>query len=461
MKNKTKSASKKIRAPRASKTPAPHRSTPVASHLNSLEKSGLVRPAQSVSELEYLFRHALVQEAAYTSLVKPDRKRLHLVVGEAMEQLYPDRLEELSALLAHHFAHAGERDKAIGYARTAARRAVAGYAYDEATQHLRAALDLVGDGETLALRLTLLEELGDVHRAVGEASRALPLFQEALALWQKPDHGDSITGLRLHRKVVLAVTELRYRAGFDQFKAALPLAEEVCYRLRDMLNAMENEPPHLEMASAYTDLANYAWTCRTPPEWDEGERFARAAVTLAEKLDSPTHLSAALDALANIYYGKGLIRDHVETQRRRTALLDDPRFDNLRDRTLVFGGMGGALVIAGQFTEATPYLLEAEKTSGKIHSIPLEITALGFQSQCLFRLDRWDDMFRIGEKRSDLERRYPRELIGPTCFEIGLSATVYALRGEIEQSQAVRDQAYQIMFNAAGSSENWSRNQHY
>jgi predicted ATPase len=45
--------------------------------LNTLEKSGLIRLAQIQPELEYLFRHALVQEATYESLLKNDRKRVH------------------------------------------------------------------------------------------------------------------------------------------------------------------------------------------------------------------------------------------------------------------------------------------------------------------------------------------------------------------------------------------------
>src|SRR3990172_2344393 len=87
----------------------------LASHLTALEVTGLVLLAQSQPELEYLFRHALVQEAAYYSLVKQDRKHLHGLVGEALERTYPDRLEELAPLLAQHFTEAGEDERALKY----------------------------------------------------------------------------------------------------------------------------------------------------------------------------------------------------------------------------------------------------------------------------------------------------------------------------------------------------------
>ncbi len=52
--------------------------------LSALEASGLIRLAQVEPEIEYLFRHALVQDAAYASLLKADRRILHRTVGEAL-----------------------------------------------------------------------------------------------------------------------------------------------------------------------------------------------------------------------------------------------------------------------------------------------------------------------------------------------------------------------------------------
>jgi len=83
--------------------------------LDTLEAKGLIRLAAMRPELEYLFRHALVQDAAYGSLLKQERRELHAQVGEALEELYPERREELAPVLAMHFESAGETDKAIDY----------------------------------------------------------------------------------------------------------------------------------------------------------------------------------------------------------------------------------------------------------------------------------------------------------------------------------------------------------
>ena len=71
--------------------------------IDILEARGLIRLASIRPELEYLFRHGLVQDAAYTSLLKQERRELHGRVGAALEELYPDRAGELALVLAMHF----------------------------------------------------------------------------------------------------------------------------------------------------------------------------------------------------------------------------------------------------------------------------------------------------------------------------------------------------------------------
>src|SRR5262245_60617831 len=102
------------------------------SQLNTLESAGLVRLVAAQPELEYLFRHALVQDAAYQSLLKQDRRKLHATVGEALEGLFPNQIDELAATLAYHYERAEAHDKAARYLRRAGDRARSSYANSEA-----------------------------------------------------------------------------------------------------------------------------------------------------------------------------------------------------------------------------------------------------------------------------------------------------------------------------------------
>ena len=112
-----------------------------------LEAKGLIRLATIRPELEYLFRHGLVQDAAYSSLLKQERRELHGRVGSALEALYPDRAGELAPVLAMHFEQAGDTERAINYYAAAAKHALGQYAIQEAYAAFDRAANLIGEQE--------------------------------------------------------------------------------------------------------------------------------------------------------------------------------------------------------------------------------------------------------------------------------------------------------------------------
>lgn len=111
--------------------------------LVTLESADLIRRAQAQPELEYLFRHVLVQDATYHSLLKQNRRTLHRAIGETLERLHADRLDEFAPLLAHHFYEADEHARALNYFAQAGDVAARKYATAESALHYGHALDIV------------------------------------------------------------------------------------------------------------------------------------------------------------------------------------------------------------------------------------------------------------------------------------------------------------------------------
>jgi tetratricopeptide (TPR) repeat protein len=136
----------------------------IEAQLDTLEAKGLIRLAASRPELEYLFRHWLVQDAAYGSLLKQERRELHRLVGEALEVLYPDRGSELAGVLAIHFTEAGDTDKAVDYLLAAGQFAMDRNAIAEAYSAFERAATILPpatETEDVALRRRRIEiELG-------------------------------------------------------------------------------------------------------------------------------------------------------------------------------------------------------------------------------------------------------------------------------------------------------------
>jgi tetratricopeptide (TPR) repeat protein len=160
--------------------------------IDTLEAKGLVRVAALRPELEYLFRHWLVQDAAYGSLLKQERRELHRLVGEALESLYPERRGELAGILAMHFAQAGDTGKAIEY--------------------------LVADGQYALERAAIRE----AYAAFDGAAKLLPEADAAEA--------DDLRRTRVEVEVLRARAGWTFRAPDEvvaDLEAIIPVAEEL------------------------------------------------------------------------------------------------------------------------------------------------------------------------------------------------------------------------------------------
>jgi class 3 adenylate cyclase/tetratricopeptide (TPR) repeat protein len=112
--------------------PPPEQIEDVEPHLGVLTYEELVRERVHDPELEYIFKHALTQEAAYELLLIRRRKELHRRAGEVLEELYPEQRGELSSALAYHFRLGEDWQRAADYAMGAGAQAVKVFAMNEA-----------------------------------------------------------------------------------------------------------------------------------------------------------------------------------------------------------------------------------------------------------------------------------------------------------------------------------------
>ena len=118
------------------------RAAEILRDLEMLKQAELIHETRVFPELAYCFKHAVIQDVAYESLLVQRRQALHGAIGEAIEELYVDRLEEQAAILAYHYARSVHQDKAVVYALLAGDRAARLYARAEATTYYEQALTM-------------------------------------------------------------------------------------------------------------------------------------------------------------------------------------------------------------------------------------------------------------------------------------------------------------------------------
>jgi class 3 adenylate cyclase len=104
--------------------------------LTELQGADIIRVRAGAAELEYLFKHALTQEVAYTGLSRSQRRKLHALVASVMERELADRRSEIVEVLAHHYLEAEIVDEAVSCLVEAARKSIERYALTEAHRFL-------------------------------------------------------------------------------------------------------------------------------------------------------------------------------------------------------------------------------------------------------------------------------------------------------------------------------------
>lgn len=135
-------------------------------NLSELQTAGLIFHRRGARAETYAFRHALLRDAAYESMVRPVRQPLHLQVALTLRARFPDVEQQRPEILALHFEHGGETDTAVDYWHRAGSRALHRAGYQEALVVLERALALMGEAAPPAERgrqkAQLLSTLGSV-----------------------------------------------------------------------------------------------------------------------------------------------------------------------------------------------------------------------------------------------------------------------------------------------------------
>ncbi len=150
---------------------APLSGPPLRTALAQLTAPDLVFVQSGSADPIYVFKHALVQDAAYGTLVRSKRQQLHGRIADALERGFPEIVETQPELLAHHLIQAGLNERAIGYLRKAGRRTIERSANAEAVRHLTQALKLLKSlpeaparrQETLGLEVMLSQAMIALH----------------------------------------------------------------------------------------------------------------------------------------------------------------------------------------------------------------------------------------------------------------------------------------------------------
>jgi len=249
--------------------------------LEEADAASLVEDMSRDREARYGFVHEQIRQTLLAELSFPRRQRLHLRIGNALEELCGDRADEQAGELSYHFLRAGqaaETDRTVNYLCLAAQRALDSLAFEDALKRVEAGLEFA-EGEA-AGRLHRVR--GMALSGVGRIDEAMATYDEAIALAETADDAD-------------AIILTRCRMLLDVWRGSEAVGD--LERLLEREQAQGDRPGELEarrwLARAYyvMSLDNRGWGEKALAAYDE-------AIALARELGNDRTLGHALVSTA-------------------------------------------------------------------------------------------------------------------------------------------------------------------
>jgi tetratricopeptide (TPR) repeat protein len=292
----------------------------VEAALLEAQRSGLVEAVGGSLERRYQFRHGLLQEVAYSTLLLRRRRELHAAVAVALRAATDDPELTPWEALAEHYTHAEQWPQAQAAAVSAAERAERLHAYQEAATHWQMAWqageaqsDTVRPGE----RADYAKRQGNALSQLGEYEQARGAYETALAAWmQEPPADRQVARSRLHvclARLALALGDSEHAAESlavampglrpeqPELSTALSLAAQVCFQQGQLASAAAQARRALELALAVGGPREQceAYAALTNPALlgvigEEGRTYSHQWVELARALGDPSELVRAL-----------------------------------------------------------------------------------------------------------------------------------------------------------------------
>jgi tetratricopeptide (TPR) repeat protein len=421
--------------------------------LRELQALEIIYEQGLVPEPAYVFKHAVIQDVAYQSLLLQRRKALHRAVGEAIEALYQGRLEDHDAELAHHFSQAEVWEKALTYCRQAGEKAVVQSAYHEAVTSFEQALaalahlperrdtieqaiDLRCDLRNVLLPLNeharifdhlhvaeaLAERLGDDQRlgrigcylcisftAMGEQDRAIVAGQRALALATSSDAFDV-------QVVALSHLGIAYYWAGD-FRQALDASRQAMALLTG-----EQRFAHfgLTYLPAVTSRAYVSWSLAELGSFAEGTGVAEEAMHLAEASEQPFSIANALVWAGVLSRRQGALPTATTVLERSLRLCQS---DNISFYfPIIASSLGAVYALAGRVAEALPLLDQMRERVVTGGRTPYQPSVLAELSEAYLLVGHLDEASVLAERLLELARTHTGH---------GHQAHAYRLLGDV------------------------------
>jgi predicted ATPase/class 3 adenylate cyclase len=321
--------------------------------INKLQRLGLILETEREPYLEYVFRLALTHETAYNTILLKNRREFHKEVGEAILELFPDRIDEFNPMLNHHFYQAQDQ-RAVHYSRLEGDAALKLYANQEAIFSYTKAIEATQWAESSSLDDVsyLFLSRGRAYELNSQFSAALENYQELETIAKEHQEKAVELAALIAQAQIFSVpsNEFNTDAGIVIVDKAKLIAEEI-----------EDKAALAKILWIETNLYRFHQSLEAAQEIGE------KAIRLAKELGLEEQLAYSLNDTAHVYSMNGQVQKafavSIEAEDLWRKLGNQPMLADC------LSGLATLSVYSGEFDKAYQYSDEAFKISKSIENV--------------------------------------------------------------------------------------------
>lgn len=389
--------------------------------LQELIDHELVMQTLALPEREFAFRHILTQQTIYNSVLLRRREQLHYKIAQAIEELYPARLEEQTERLAFHYSESKDAGKALPYVIRAAERATARFANEEASGYYRAALEMTTRVNVPVMtRLRILVGLGNSQTHVGDFEGATLSLNRAWVL--ATELPENITRARQAAEVARRLGRVHERHGkYDEAMRWLEIARREIDRDPSSAQAVERVRIYLETGWVHYRRGNL----------DAAQQWRLQALEISDGLDYYAEMGSAYNGLAAVANLQGDWQRAIQYAQHGLSVRE--RIGDLEGMSRSHSNLGAIMLNIGEWDRALPHLQESLELKRRIGDVRYLVSAqINLGLYYLYKGALADARAYLNQARQGAEKlRDPNAL----CLALCSLAQVDAAEGKLDTAQ--------------------------
>jgi predicted ATPase/DNA-binding SARP family transcriptional activator len=438
-------------------------------HARDIPEEQHITLPQHWHDLDLTFTHDNIREVLYQWLNPLRRRALHRQVAQAIETRYAAQLKPYYSQLAYHYQLADNYTKAVEYLLKAAEQASGVYAFVDAAEYVRTALDLlIGDAERLR-RAVLLRQLGSIYLFTGRLDEAIQANLASAAIWRdignagqqaevyldaafcthwQGRESEAVKYINSALDCIAAIADrpeaaLLYAKAYAQWGLALTVMGEAPEALEKLSLAdtyhaqVGGSDPFVSVVSLWS-LAWCHYLTASPQEMLE---FALKGADVCRSSNKPEWEPMMNYSAAWAYMLLGRLAE--AQQAAQNALLRAQQYGVVAAQSWAYLVMAFVAIQAGRWNDAGAYADKSYAIAEMLHDADLQARGLWSRSVCAGWEDNWKQA--IAHALAALDRASKggeMSMIYPHLLAQAARAHFYA--GDLAQAQTSLDSARQL-----------------